>query len=75
MTTMRIKQDFGLPPKIAKIRGKKPMPKKVIGQVLFENVNDYISIVDGRRVMFDKLTNLEVNTKNWPQIASERGIV
>lgn len=71
---VRIDQNNGLPPKIVKSRKRKPMPAGPHGEVLFENVNDYISIVDGRRVMFDKLTNLEVNTENWSKIARARKI-
>lgn len=71
---VRIDQNNGLPPKIVKSRKRKPMPAEPHGEVLFENVNDYISIVDGRRIMFDKMTNLEVNTENWAKIASARNI-
>lgn len=71
---VRIDQNNGLPPKIVKSRKRKPMPAVPHGEVLFENVNDYISIVDGRRIMFDKLTNLEVNTENWAKIARARNI-
>lgn len=69
---VRIDQNNGLPPKIVKSRKRKPMPAEPHGEVLFENVNDYIAIVDGSRVMFDKMTNLEVNTDNWSKIASAR---
>ena len=71
---VRIDQNNGLPPKIVKSRKRKPMPATPHGEVLFENVNDYIAIVGGRRIMFDKMTNLEVNTKNWSKIASARNI-
>lgn len=69
---VRINQNNGLPPKIVKSRKRKPMPAEPHGEVLFENVNDYIAIVDGRRIMFDKLTNLEVNKCNWPRIEASR---
>lgn len=72
--TIRIDQNNGMPPRIVKVRNKKPMPANPIGEVMYENVSDYISIVDGKRIMFDKLTNLEVNKTNWPVIADRRGI-
>lgn len=72
--TIRIDQNNGMPPRIIKVRNKKPMPVNPIGEVIYENVNDYISVVGGKRIMFDKLTNLEVNTTNWPVIADRRGI-
>lgn len=50
------------------------MPANPIGEVMYENVNDYISVVDGKRIMFDKLTNLEVSKTNWLVIANRRGI-
>lgn len=72
--TIRIDQNNGMPPRIVKVRNKKPMPVNPIGEVIYENVSDYISVVDGKRIMFDKLTNLEVNKTNWPVIANRRGI-
>lgn len=48
------------------------MPVNPIGEVIYENVSDYISVVGGKRIMFDKLTNLEVNTTNWPRIEASR---
>lgn len=72
--TIRIDQNNGMPPRIVKVRNKKAMPASPIGEVMYENVNDYISVVGGKRIMFDKLTNLEVNTTNWPVIADRRGI-
>ncbi|MDY4510752.1 hypothetical protein [Streptococcus hyovaginalis] len=72
--TIRIDQNNGMPPRIVKVRNKKPMPVNPIGEVVYENVSDYISVVGGKRIMFDKLTNLEVNTTNWPVIADRRGI-
>lgn len=73
--TIRIDHNNGMPPRIVKVRNKKPMPPKPIGEVLYENVSDYISVVGGKRIMFDKLTNLEVNTTNWSVIADRRGII
>ena len=64
--------DYDLIPKSVNLRGKKPMPEKPIGEVIYEHVSDYISIVDGKRVMFDRLTNLEVNKWNWPRIEASR---
>ncbi|MFW5458169.1 hypothetical protein [Streptococcus hyovaginalis] len=72
--TIRIDQNNGMPPRIVKVRNKKPMPVNPIGEVIYENVSDYISVVGGKRIMFDKLTNLEVNMTNWPVIADRRGI-
>ncbi|MFU2180730.1 hypothetical protein ACMZ6Y_00345 [Streptococcus pluranimalium] len=72
--TIRIDQNNGMTPWIVKVRNKKPMPPNPIGEVIYENVSDYISVVGGKRIMFDKLTNLEVNTTNWPVIADRRGI-
>lgn len=73
--TIRIDHNNGMPPRIVKVRNKKPMPLNPIGEVIYENVSDYISVVGGKRIMFDKLTNLEVNTTNWPVIADRRGII
>lgn len=72
--TIRIDPNNSMPPRIVKVRNKKPMPVNPIGEVIYENVNDYISVVGGKRIMFDKLTNLEVNTTNWQVIADRRGI-
>lgn len=72
--TIRIDQNNGMPPRIVKVRNKKPMPLNPIGEVIYENVSDYISVVGGKRIMFDKLTNLEVNTTNRPVIADRRGV-
>lgn len=73
--TIRIDQNNGMPPRIVKVRNKKPMPVNPIGEVIYENVSNYISVVGGKRIMFDKLTNLEVNKMNWPVIADRRGII
>ena len=70
--TIRIDQNNGMPPRIVKVRNKKPMPPNPIGEVIYENVSDYISVVGGKRIMFDKLTNLEVNKCNWPRIEASR---
>lgn len=70
--TIRIDQNNGMPPRIVKVRNKKPMPVNPIGEVIYENVSDYISVVGGKRIMFDKLTNLEVNKCNWPRIEASR---
>lgn len=51
---------------------KVKIPKDYHGTILFENEYDYISDVDGKRVMFDKITNLEVNKENWKAIEDSR---